>query len=122
MDQNQMMMEYLMQMAEMQPEQQAIARKQAMVDQLRAGAANAPQMRSTSGRGFTTAANPLEFLNNVAQTGLAKRGENEAAAMQDAYGVKRRSNLQDLRTKMMPSGVGAGGAVDLNTGVPLGNY
>ena len=121
MDQNQMMMEYLMQTAEMQPEQQAIARKQAMVDQLRAGAANTPQMRG-GGRGFTTAANPLEFLNNVAQTGLAKQGENQAAAMQDAYGAKRRSNLADLRVKMMPGGVGAGGAVDLNTRVPLGNY
>jgi len=121
MDQNQMMMEYLMQMAEMQPEQQAIARKQAMVDQLRAGAANTPQMRG-GGRGFTTAANPLEFLNNVAQTGLAKQGENQAAAMQDAYGAKRRSNLQDLRTKMMPSGVGAGGAVDPITGAPQANY
>lgn len=121
MDQNQMMLDYLMQMGELAPEQEAIMRKRAMVDQLRQGGGRTPQMRGGAG-GFQTAANPLEFLGQIGHQGLAQMREGEANKQQDAYGVARRQKLQDLRTRMMPSGVGAAGAVDPVMGAPLENY
>lgn len=99
MDQNQMMLEYLMQMGELQPEQAAIARKQALVDQLRQGGAT-PGMRGNSR--LQTAANPLEFLNSVGSNYLAQKGTNEIGTMSDKYGATRRQKLKDLNARMFP--------------------
>jgi hypothetical protein len=107
MDQNEMMLEYLMQMGEMQPEQAAIQRQQALVEQLRGGG-RMPEMRS-SGR-MMHAANPLEFLNSVGSNYLAKKGQTKMQGMEDAYGKKRRGALGDLRGRM-------GGGGQQNTAV-----
>tara|TARA_R110000868_G_C10890886_1_gene763582 strand:- start:1224 stop:1586 length:363 start_codon:yes stop_codon:yes gene_type:complete len=120
MDQNEMMLDYLMQMGEMQPQQQAIQRKQGLVDRLRQGGSQMPGMRG-GGHGFQTAANPLEFLAPVAQSYLAQKGEGELGQMSDAYGRDRRGALAALRTKRMPNGPGPLN-VDPVTGAPLEQY
>jgi hypothetical protein len=101
MDQNQMMLDYLMQMGDLAPEQEAILRKRAMVDQLRQGGGRTPQMRG-GGSGFQTAAHPLEFLSQVAHQGLGQMREGEANTQQDAYGAARRQKLKDLQARMYP--------------------
>ena len=120
-NQNEMMLDYLMQMGEMQPQQQAIQRKQGLVDRLRHDGSQMPGMRGGGGHGFQTAANPLEFLAPVAQSYLAQKGEGEVAQMSDAYGRDRRGALAALRTKRMPNGPGPS-VVDPVTGAPLEQY
>ena len=111
MDQNQMMLEYLMEMGAMQPEQEAIARKQAMVNQLRQ-AGQMPGMRA-HGR-INTAAHPLEMLGAMANQGVGEYQNRQANQMQDQYGARRRAALGGLQARMQPpvtdqnfTGVGA---------------
>ena len=101
MDQNQMMLQYLMEMGALQPEAEEVQRQRALVQQLRQGG-QMPGMRQV-GR-VAVAANPLEFLNSVGNTGLAEFRNQSANQAADAYGQRRRDVLQSLRTRMMPSG------------------
>jgi len=117
---DQALLDYYLKLGELTPEQEAIARKEATVEHLRAGGAM-PGLRSDPG-GYKTAAHPLEFLGALAHTGAAAYGDKQAGDMRDAYGKKRRGALDDYRIRSMPGGVGGGGAVDPNTGLPLENY
>ena len=96
MDQNQMMLEYLMQMGAMQPEQEAIGRQREMANQLRQGG-QTPGMRG-NGR-MQHAANPLEFLSAVGSNYGALQKDKQANTMQDAYKQKRMGALGDLANK-----------------------
>jgi hypothetical protein len=97
MDDNQMMLEYLMQMGALQPEQEAISRQRVMADQLRQGG-QMPGMRQ-AGR-VAVAANPLEFLSAVGSNYGALQKDKKADTMQEAYKGKRMAALGDLRTRM----------------------
>jgi hypothetical protein len=101
MDQNEMMLEYLMQMGEMQPEQQAIERQRALVAQMRQGG-QMPGMRD-SGR-MIHAAHPLEFLGSLGSNFMAQQGQGKMEGMEDAYGKRRRGALGDLRGRMGSGG------------------
>ena len=113
MDQNQMMLEYLLEMGALQPEQDAIAQKRAIVNQLRQGG-QLPGISSTPGGGggpgvyaqpqIQRAAGPLAALSTLGQQALAAYQNQQANQMQDAYGQRRRDALGALRTRMMPSG------------------
>jgi hypothetical protein len=101
MDQNQMMMEYLLEMGAMQPEQAELAKKQALVDALRQRSMQGPESRN-AGRSVV-AANPLEFLNQGLQGYAARKGqETSDMAMRD-MSARRMKALEDMRQRMMPT-------------------
>lgn len=96
MDQNQMMLDYLLKMGELQPEQEAVTRQRSMVSRLREQGQQ-PGMRQ-AGR-LVTAANPLEFLAAAGSNYMAGKREQEADTMQDEYKQKRLDALGDLRKR-----------------------
>jgi len=118
MDQNQMMLEYLMEMGAMQPQQDAIAQKRALVDMLRQQGARPPGVSTTPGGGggrgvydqpqIQQAASPLANLAPVAQQGLATYQDQQANQMQDQYGAQRRAALAALQARMRPPGTDTG--------------
>lgn len=97
MDQNQMMLDYLMEMGQLQPQQEAITRQRALVDRLREQG-QTPGMRQ-AGR-LVTAANPLEFLGAAGSNYMAGQKEQEANTMQDQYKQKRMDALGRMRGGM----------------------
>ncbi len=99
MDQDQMMLDYLMEMGALQPEQEAIMRQREMANQLRQGA-QMPGMRQT-GR-VAVAANPLEFLSSVGSGYGAIKQDQQADAAAKAYKDKRMGALEGLRGRMSP--------------------
>lgn len=103
MDQNEMMLEYLMEMGALQPQEEAIAQKRAMVNQLRQGG-QLPGISTTPGGNgqpqIQQAASPMAFLGALGQQGLAAYQGRQADKMQDAYGAARRGALGDLRLRM----------------------
>ena len=98
---DQQLLDYLLEIGAMQPQQEQLARKRALVDQLRQGG-RTPGMRQAPG--MVQAAHPLEFLGALAHQGVGQYKEGQADQMQDQYGRDRRAALRSLRTKMMPSG------------------
>ena len=92
---------YAMELANLQPQQEAIAHQRAMVEQLRGGA-KTPGMRDT-GRTIQ-AANPLEFMSQMAHAGLAKQGDTQAQQMVGDYGAARRGALGKYNTAMNARG------------------
>jgi hypothetical protein len=112
MDQNQMMMDYLLEMGAMQPEQEELARKRAMVDQLRGMSQRSPEMRG-NGR-MQVAANPLEFLNQGLQGYAAKTMGDKADVTGREQKQRRLEALGNMRKQWMPQQPGivppAGGA------------
>ena len=98
---DQALMDYLLEIGAMQPQQEQLAQKRALVNQLRQGG-RTPGMRASPG--MVHAANPLEFLGALAHQGVGQFKEGQADQMQDQYGRERRAALRSLRTKMMPSG------------------
>ena len=118
MDQDRMMLEYLMEMGAMAPEQEGINRQRAMVEQLRQRG-GMPGMRD-SGR-MVHAANPLEFLSSVANTGLGEYKNRQADAAQDAYGAKRRAALAALQQRMAGTPtMGQPPQPSISTNAPMG--
>lgn len=87
------MMDYLLELGSLTPQQEAALRQQKKVDLLREGSAM-PGMRQ-AGR-MVQAANPLEFLNSVARTGAAEYKQRGADAAMDSYGQARRGALGSL--------------------------
>jgi hypothetical protein len=104
MDQQQMMLEYLLGLGELQPQQDEMAHQRERVGQLR-GMGAMPGMRQ-AGR-VSVAANPLEFLGAVGAQGAATLGDKDLMAQQAKYGGDRRALLAGLRNKMMPGMPGA---------------
>lgn len=90
------MMEYLLELGSLTPQQEAAMRQQKQVDMLREGAGT-PGMRQ-AGR-MVQAANPLEFLNSMARTGAAEYTQRGADAAMDQYGAARRGALDSMLGK-----------------------
>jgi len=106
MDQNQMMLDYLLEMGAMQPEQEELARKRATVDALRGMSTRSPDMRG-NGR-VQVAANPLEFLNQGLQGYAAKQMGGETDAAGRAMKQRRLDSLGKLRQSWGQPAAGAG--------------
>jgi hypothetical protein len=92
-----MMLDYLMEMGAMQPQQDAITQQRAMAQQLR-GNAGTPGMRD-SGK-MVHAAHPLEFLSQMANTGVGIYKDQQANQMQTQLGTDKRSALGRARDRM----------------------
>ena len=74
------MLEYLLELGALTPQQERAMRQQKQVEMLREGSAM-PGMRSMPG--MVQAANPLEFLNSVVRTGLAEHKQRGVDAAMD---------------------------------------
>lgn len=98
MDQNQMMLEYLLEMGALQPEQEKADRMMKQAQMLREQGMQQPGMQA-AGR-VHVAANPLQFLNTALQSGLGTYGQKQAETGMDVYGQKRREALANLRQRM----------------------
>jgi hypothetical protein len=109
MDQNQMMMDYLLEMGAMQPEQEQLARQRALVDQMRGMSQRSPEMRGNSN--VQVAANPLEFLNQGLQSYAAKQMGGRADTAEAAYKRRRLEALGGMRKQWMPPKTGTPGIV-----------
>ena len=99
-DQDQMMLDYLMEMGALQPQQDALTHQRGMANQLRQQGAQAPGMRD-SGR-MMHAAHPLEFLSQMANTGAGVYKDQQANQMQDKLGADKRAALAGMRARMQP--------------------
>ncbi len=119
MDQNQMMMDYLLEMGAMQPEQEELARKRATVDALRGMSQQSPGMRG-NGR-MQIAANPLEFLNQGLQGYAAKQMGGEADATGKALKQRRLDSLGAMRKQWMPQQADTGIVPPAGGGSPYGD-
>ena len=92
-----LMLDYLMGMGALQPEADKVAQQQSLVNLLRQGGMQAPQMRQ-AGR-FQVAASPLEFLGQVANAAGGAYTGQQAQAAQEEYKRKRLELLGSLRNQ-----------------------
>jgi hypothetical protein len=90
------LMDYLLELGTLTPQQEQAMRQQKQVELLRQGS-EMPQMRN-AGR-MVQAANPLEFLNSAARTGAAEYKQRGADAAMDKYGAARRGALDNMLGK-----------------------
>jgi hypothetical protein len=90
------LMDYLLEVGALSPQQEQAMRQQKQVELLRGGA-GMPGMRS-AGRA-TVAANPLEFLSSIAHTAGAEGMQNQANQGLDAYGAARRKALNTYQQR-----------------------
>lgn len=96
MGNDQAMLDYFLEMGQLAPEQEAIARQRAMAQQLR-GAAPPAEGRMV-GRTYVKA-NPLEHLAGVAGAGLGAYKDRQADAANTALMGKRSGAFDRLRGK-----------------------
>jgi hypothetical protein len=103
------LMDYLLELGALTPQQEQAMRQQKQVELLRQGS-GVPDMRQ-AGR-VSVAANPLEFLNSAARTGAAEYKQGQANQTMDAYGAARRKALEGLQqrrdARSMPPGATPG--------------
>jgi hypothetical protein len=105
--QDDMLLQYLMEMGAMQPEQENIARKRMMVDALRQQSQVPQGVTNQGGRGYQPARSPLESIVAPAMgQGLASYQEGGANAASQALKMQRMQALQRMRGGM---GGGMGG-------------
>lgn len=110
-----LLFEYLLQMGGMQPEQQDIKRKQAMVDALRQSAMNVPQGQMI-GKHYV----PPSLTQYAAQLGqgfMAGRDQSAVDQQMRAMNAQQRKMLEDLRKrKSGQSGLFGAGEIPDYTG------
>jgi hypothetical protein len=95
--QDKAMMDLYSRISGLQPQQQEIARKKAMIGQLRQGAAM-PGMRQ-AGR-VQQAANPLEFLSSLGHAGAAAYQGQQQQGLEDQYSKDRANEFGAFRKTM----------------------
>jgi hypothetical protein len=93
--QDDLLLDYMMEMGMLAPEEERIARQRGLVDQLRARPT--PEGRQ-AGRVYV-AANPLEHLAGVAGQGLASWKENKADAASEVLQGKKVKGIADIRNR-----------------------
>lgn len=101
--QDQLLMEYLMQIGALQPQQADIGRQRAMVEQLR-GASQVPTDVRQAGR-VATARHPLEMLAPAIGQGVASYREQQANTAQDALQRQRQQVMQNIFSRFGGGGV-----------------
>lgn len=95
MSMDEAMLDYLLEMGALSPEQEQLARQRSMVDQLRA--TPQPGMRN-AGRAVV-AANPLEHIAGVVGQGLASYKENKSDAASKALQDKKLAGIANIRDR-----------------------
>ena len=93
--QDDLLLDYMMEMGLLAPEEEKIARQRGMVDQLRARPT--PEGRQV-GRVYV-AANPLEHLAGVAGQGLASWKENKADVASEDLQGRRVKGIAEIRRR-----------------------
>lgn len=94
-----LMFDYLLQMGAMQPEQQELKRKQAMIDALRGNAMNAPQGQMI-GKHYV----PPSLTQYAAQLGqgyMAGQSQNMQDAAMRGMNDQQRRALEEMRRRRM---------------------
>jgi hypothetical protein len=105
-----MMFEYLLQMGAMQPEQQEMKRKQAMIDALRKQSMTAPEGQMI-GKHYV-APSITQHLANLGGGYMAARGQKEQDAAMLGMNKKQRDALEEMRRRRM---MGQAGNMSLMT-------
>jgi hypothetical protein len=105
-----MMFEYLLQMGAMQPEQQEMKRKQAMIDALRKQSMTAPEGQMI-GKHYV-APSITQHLANLGGGFMAARGQKEQDAAMLGMNQRQRQALEDMRRRRM---MGQAGNMSLMT-------
>lgn len=95
---NDMMFEYLLQMGAMQPEQQQMTKRQAMVDALRKQAMT-PLEGQMVGRHYV-APHLGQYLAQLGTGYLAGQGQRAQDAAFEKMNKQQRKDLQDLRNRL----------------------
>lgn len=98
-DNDMMMYDYLLEMGAMRPEEQQLARKQAMVDALRQGAMD-PMRGQMAGRVYVAPGigEAIAKMGTAYMSGQQQKGVD--ASMTD-MNARRARSLQDMRDRMM---------------------
>ena len=112
------MMDYLLELGALTPQQERAMRQQKQVEMLRQGS-EMPGMRN-AGR-TVQAANPLEFLNSVARGGLADYTQKQADKTMDQYGQARRGALDAMLGRRNARMGATPGIVPPTNGSPYGD-
>jgi hypothetical protein len=102
------MLEYLLEMGALAPEEEDLARQRALVDQLR----STPQPGMRNAGRVMVAANPLEHVAGVLGQGLASYKEQGANTASKALQDKRLQGISRMRNRFGAGG-GAGGLQQL---------
>lgn len=105
------MLDYMLEMGALSPEQEAVARKRKMVDELR-GMSQQPRDGRQVGNVYV-ASNPLEHLAGVAGQGLASWKERGADAAAKGLQDKKLGGIKAMRDRWgMGKRPAAGAAID----------
>jgi|SanBayMetagenome_1026888.scaffolds.fasta_scaffold83739_2 hypothetical protein len=86
-----------LEMGAMQPEQQEIKRRQAMVDYLRQSSLQAPQAQQAGS--VVVAPSWTQALGNVAQAYMARKGQSEVDERFGKFKKSRQTAIDELRRK-----------------------
>lgn len=105
-----MMFEYLLQMGAMQPEQQEMKRKQAMIDALRKQSMTTPEGQMI-GKHYV-APSITQHLANLGGGFMAARGQKEQDASMLGMNQRQRQALEEMRRRRM---MGQAGNMSLMT-------
>jgi hypothetical protein len=106
-DTNNAMLEYLLEMGQLTPEQEKAARMQKQAEMLRGQSMQAPQMRQ-AGR-VSVAPNPLEVLAQMGTGYVARQKGQQADAAEAAMQKTRSDRLKQLRDRMYGGAAGGMG-------------
>ena len=94
--QDDMLLQYLMEMGALKPQEMEIARQRQMVDALRGQSQIPTDVRNAGGRGYQTARHPLEMLAPVMGQIGASMKEGTANKMQGDYQNQRSGILRNM--------------------------
>lgn len=98
-EQDNMLLEYLMEMGALQPEQQGLDRQRQMVEGLR-GQSQIPQQPLNQGGRLRPAQSPLAMIAPLVGQGVAAYGERGVNAAEKALKLQRMDALGRMRTRL----------------------
>lgn len=113
-----LMFEYLLQMGAMQPEQQELKRKQAMVDALRKSSMQGPEGQMI-GKHYV----PPSMTQYAAQLGgayMANKGQQGVDTALRGYNDNQRQMLEELRRRKAIGASGYYQSPDASSSMPIG--
>ena len=106
MDNNEMMLDYLLGMGAMQPEMQDLRRRQAMIDQLRAQGMQAPQGQMV-GKHYVPPS-LTQYASQLGQGYMAGQAQGRQQSEMQRMNEQQRKMIEDLRRRRQPSGMPVG--------------
>jgi hypothetical protein len=117
--QDDMMLDYLLEMGALTPEQEQVMRQRSMVDQLRASS-QVPTDTRNAGRA-QVARHPLEMLAPVVGQGIASWKEKKADTAAKALQDKKLAGIQGMRSRWAIGKQPPTGATTPNAGAAVGD-